>query len=183
MTDGNVDPLGVSAGIRKCESLPAWSESLAKPQTTSVQDPLSSGNSSGDTPAPNRDVAAGATTADDPAVDEPARSLFPYDPYINNVVALWDGDITKIQCDAIVNTTNESLNDFCQESVTILAAGGPALQTACKAAGSCRTGEVRVTEGYELPTRCVRVCARLDVCARPVGAYICVMMSLYFCAL
>ena len=66
------------------------------------------------------------------------------------------GDITKIECDAIVNTSNEMLR--CRgEGVdaAIHAAAGPELQTECDTLGGCRPGEAKATKGYRLPCRFV----------------------------
>lgn len=64
-------------------------------------------------------------------------------------------DITKMQVDAIVHTTNSSMNGSGGVSAAVHRAAGPELAEACRALGSCGIGEVKLTQGYRLPARYV----------------------------
>jgi O-acetyl-ADP-ribose deacetylase (regulator of RNase III) len=86
-------------------------------------------------------------------IEEPSK--FPYMPEINKKIVLWKGDITTIICDAIVNTTNESMTDTSGISGEILRKAGPELRTELSTTELCHTGEARMTKGYNLPARFV----------------------------
>lgn len=91
-----------------------------------------------------------------PEYHEERASKFPFNYEINNKIALWEGDITKLIADLIVNPTNESLNDKNPLSERIHKSAGPLLKEECRTnLMSCRTGEAKVTKGYELPARYV----------------------------
>ena len=62
-------------------------------------------------------------------------------------------DITKMHVDAIVNATNHALRGEGGVDAAIHRAAGPRLETACAALGGCKTGEAKVTEGFELPCK------------------------------
>lgn len=67
------------------------------------------------------------------------------------------GPAHKLECDALVNPTSESLNDPHPVPREILLAGGPDLRAELAQLQSCRTGETRVTDGFQLPVRYVHV--------------------------
>lgn len=123
-----MDPLGVTAGFVDAISIPRW----------------------GSTPVPAYEDTA------PPADDRRTHSPFPVRQDINSKVALWSGDITKLNTIAIVNTTNESLSSKGMLSERIHRAAGPELLQECKTQLlGCRTGEAKISKGYCLPARFV----------------------------
>ena len=70
-----------------------------------------------------------------------------------NSVKVIEGDITKVQVDAIVNAANTTLMGGGGVDGAIHRAAGPALYAACEKFGGCPTGEARITSGFNLPAR------------------------------
>ncbi len=64
-------------------------------------------------------------------------------------------DITKIECDAIVNPSNRYLYPGGGTDLSIHEAAGPELLKACEALGGCEVGKAKITPGFNLPCKYV----------------------------
>lgn len=64
--------------------------------------------------------------------------------------------MTKLEAQAVVNSTNEALNDRNPLSERIFEMAGPELALECREQlQGCRTGEAKISKGYKLPARSV----------------------------
>ncbi len=70
-------------------------------------------------------------------------------------IEVWQGDITRLDVDAIVNAANSSLLGGGGVDGAIHRAAGPELVAHCRIVGGCPTGEARITPGFRLPARFV----------------------------
>lgn len=115
--------------VVKLDQVPRWSD--ASDEFASFGDPLS-GTANG--------------------VLETSTSKFPVDPEINSRLYLWRGHPWNLEVDAVVNSSNENLDEM-HSSPGLHAAAGPGLAEECAMLSGCRTGMAKVTGAYDLPAR------------------------------
>ncbi|KAG0014301.1 O-acetyl-ADP-ribose deacetylase macrod1 [Entomortierella chlamydospora] len=77
------------------------------------------------------------------------------DRIFNDRISLWQGDMTILEIDAIVNAANESLLGGGGIDGAIHRAAGRELLAECRKLNGCPTGRSKITKGYKLPARFV----------------------------
>ncbi|XP_054721464.1 protein GDAP2 homolog [Uloborus diversus] len=125
-----MDPLGISPEIVDASSLKRWSEISP------------------------RDLPDSSNFGNQEKVHD--VSPFPFKSEINSKVALWAGDICSLRIQVIVHSTNEALTDRSPLNDRLIKRAGLQLKDdLISNVKACRTGEAKLTKGYNLPARYV----------------------------
>ncbi|NP_001130380.2 Protein GDAP2 [Zea mays] len=147
---GGVEP-AVTLG-----QVPRWSDPDQRIFLASTSEEASAeDDGSGTTSASGFISFSDPLTVDDGAVGgghAGGASRFPVDQEINSRIYLWRGQPWNLEVDAVVNSTNESL-DEAHSSPGLHAAAGSGLAEECATLGGCRTGMAKMTNAYDLPAR------------------------------
>ncbi|CAN9498464.1 unnamed protein product [Ophioblennius macclurei] len=132
-----MDPLGARSQFVDVQTLPTWQQQLGE-DAEEKQPPPSS---------PSLDQSSS------PPSIESFPSPFPFRADINRKIILFTGNIALLNCTAIVNTSNETLSDKNPVSDGIHQLAGPELRDELLKLKACRTGDAKLTKGFNLAAR------------------------------
>ncbi|EUC38074.1 hypothetical protein COCCADRAFT_22425 [Bipolaris zeicola 26-R-13] len=87
------------------------------------------------------------------AIIHPKKTMAQPSADFNNIVCLAREDMTKLEVDVIVNSTDTSFLGMGILDRLIFKKGGPELQEEVQQFGVCKEGDVKTTSGYLLPAK------------------------------
>lgn len=99
------------------------------------------------------DISALNSWKDTPSRKTATSSSYNADDALCDRIAIWRGDITRLNVDAVVNAANAKLEQGGGICGAIFAAAGPKLTAACSKLGGCSTGSTKVTLAFNLPSK------------------------------
>uniref|UniRef100_A0ACD6AB66 Uncharacterized protein n=1 Tax=Avena sativa TaxID=4498 RepID=A0ACD6AB66_AVESA len=138
------------------DQVPRWSDPDQRLYTPASSSSAAQAADGGSEPAASAFLSfSDPLTGDDGGASGGGRSgasRFPVDHETNSRIYLWRGHPWNLEVDAVVNSTNESLDEV-HSSHGLHAAAGSGLAEECATLGGCRTGMAKMTNAYDLPAR------------------------------